>query len=157
MSHPVAADQDILNDQFVIINEKRFLGQQFGCMTQQKTNYYHFYCLCHAYHAQKRKDTKIFKRIFEDKTPDMRALLAFSIFLSIHTVATAQQFLLPAEGPFDQVRVAGNIHLQLIASNTMQLLFEEEAIPENLDVAWDENILTLKIPIDLKKKLRPST
>ncbi|TFG89820.1 MAG: hypothetical protein E4H16_02960, partial [Candidatus Atribacteria bacterium] len=80
----------------------------------------------------------------------MRALLAFSIFLSIHIATTAQQFLLPAESPFDQVKVAGNIHLQLIASNTMQLLFEEDTIPENLDVDWDENVLTLKIPIELK-------
>jgi hypothetical protein len=81
----------------------------------------------------------------------MRAILAFSIFLCLHIAATAQQFPLPSESPFDRVKVAGNIHLQLIASDTMQLRFEGEAVPEDLDIAWDENVLTLKIPIELKK------
>jgi len=81
----------------------------------------------------------------------MRALLTFSILLFIHLAVTAQEFLIPVESPFEQVRVTGNIHLQLVASDTALLLFDGEAVPELLEVEWIENRLTLKIRSELKK------
>ncbi|MCD4711186.1 MAG: DUF2807 domain-containing protein [Bacteroidales bacterium] len=81
----------------------------------------------------------------------MRALLTFSILLFIHLAVTAQEFLIPVESPFEQVRVTGNIHLQLVASDTALLLFDGEAVPELLEVEWLENRLTLKIRSELKK------
>lgn len=94
---------------------------------------------------------KIFKRIFEDKTPVMRAILTSSILWFICLAGTAQEYLLPAESPFEQVRVTGNIHLQLVASDTMLLLFDGEAVPELLDVEWGKNRLTLKTRSELTK------
>lgn len=94
---------------------------------------------------------KIFKRIFEDKTPVMRALLTFSILWFIHIAVAAQEYLLPVESPFEQVKVTGNIHLQLVASDTTLLLFEGVAVPEALELEWIENRLTLKTRSELKK------
>lgn len=81
----------------------------------------------------------------------MRALLACLILCCVHITATTQPLLLPADNPFDQVRVAGNIHLQLIASDTMQFEFNDEEIPKELNISWDEKMVTLKSPLELKK------
>lgn len=81
----------------------------------------------------------------------MRVLFALVILCCVHIPATTQPFLLPVENPFDQVKVAGNIHLQLIASDTMRFQFEGEGVPAGLDISWDEKIVTIKSPVELKK------
>lgn len=81
----------------------------------------------------------------------MRVLLTLSILWFLHLTVLAQEYLLPAESPFEQIKVTGNIHLQLMASDTILLLFEGEAVPEQLGVEWGENRLTLKTRSELKK------
>lgn len=81
----------------------------------------------------------------------MRALLTLVILWTIHFTASGQGYTLPAEIPFTQVKVAGNIHLELVASDTQYLQFEGEAPPEKLEVEWEDNRLTLKNPLELKQ------
>lgn len=81
----------------------------------------------------------------------MRVLLISLILCCVHLTATTQPLLLPAEKPFDQIRVAGNIHLQLIASDTMQFQFETDEVPKGLDISWDGKIVIFKNPLELKK------
>jgi hypothetical protein len=94
---------------------------------------------------------KIFKRIFEDKTRAMRTLITLFILWIIHFTVSGQGYILTAESPFEQIKVAGNIHLELVASDTMLLQFEGETPPEHLDVEWEENSLSLKNPLQLKQ------
>jgi hypothetical protein len=86
-----------------------------------------------------------------DKTSTMRTVISFFTLCFIPLVVAAQGYMIPAESPFDQVRVAGNIHLQLVASDSLLLQFEEEGVPEELDIAWGEQTLTLKIRSEIKK------
>jgi hypothetical protein len=63
----------------------------------------------------------------------------------------AQGYVIPAEIPFDQLEVQGNIHLQLIFSDRAQLEFEADTVPEPLKIQWSNGTLSLKNPLDLKK------
>ena len=81
----------------------------------------------------------------------MRAIIATSILWFIPLTLAAQEFLLPAVSPFEQVKVAGNIHLELVASDSAILKFEGEAEAEKLNISWSKNMLTLKNPTELKK------
>lgn len=81
----------------------------------------------------------------------MRAIISFIILLSIPLAVAAQGFLMPVVSPFEQVKVAGNIHLELVASDSTVLKFEEESEAEKLNISWSNNDLTLKTPTDLSK------
>lgn len=63
----------------------------------------------------------------------------------------AQGYVFPAEFPFEQLEVQGNIHLQLIVSDKTQLEFESDTIPEQLIMSWKDGTLSLKNPLELKK------
>lgn len=63
----------------------------------------------------------------------------------------AQGYVIPAEIPFEQLEVQGNIHLQLIISEKAQLEFETDTIPEELNISWKDGTLSLKNPLELKK------
>jgi hypothetical protein len=79
----------------------------------------------------------------------MRAMLTIFIFWIVQFTVSAQEYFLPAGSPFEQVKVAGNIHLQLVASDTMLLLFEGKTVPEDLAIEWSENRLSLKTRSEL--------
>ncbi len=81
----------------------------------------------------------------------MKAIIAFSFLWFVPLAVVAQEFLMPAVSPFEQVRVAGNIHLELVASDSTILKFEEESEAERLNISWSKNTLTLKTPTDLSK------
>ena len=81
----------------------------------------------------------------------MRTILVLSL-LGIFSQAThAQGYVIPAEIPFEQLVVQGNIHLQLIISEKTQLEFETDTIPEQLNISWSDGTLSLKNPLELKK------
>ena len=63
----------------------------------------------------------------------------------------AQGYVIPAEIPYEQLEVQGNIHLQLIISEKAQLEFESDTIPEQLNISWKDGTLSLKNPMELKK------
>jgi len=79
----------------------------------------------------------------------MRTILTYSIFLIIQITVSAQEYTIPAENNFEGVEVTGNIQLQLVASDSRQLVFEGNKIPEKLDIDWADNSLSLKTPIEL--------
>jgi len=80
----------------------------------------------------------------------MRALITFSILWIITLATNAQEYQLPIVSPFEQLKVSGNIHLQLVASDSLNLQVEGELMPENLVVEFSENQLTLKTRTQLK-------
>ncbi len=80
----------------------------------------------------------------------MRALLTFSILWIVHLALIAQEYQLPLVSPFHQLKVSGNIHVQLVASESPNLVVEGEALPENLVLEFSENWLTLKTRTQLK-------
>jgi len=63
----------------------------------------------------------------------------------------AQGYILPADIPFGQLEVQGNIHLQLMLSDKTQLEFEGDTVPEQLKITWKDGVLELKTNTDLKK------
>jgi len=80
----------------------------------------------------------------------MRALITFTVLWIIHLATIAQEYQLPLVSPFEQLRVNGGIHLQLVASDSLNLQVEGEAMPENLVIELSENRLTLKTRTQLK-------
>jgi len=120
-------------------------------MTQQKTKQEHFYCLCHTHEAQGLQGNKIFKRIFAFKHHIMRTIILVCMMGIISQALSAQKYVIPAEIPFDQLEVQGNIHLQLIHSDKTQLEFEADTVPEQLNIEWSDGILSLKNPLELKQ------
>jgi hypothetical protein len=78
----------------------------------------------------------------------MRSILIYSILLIIQITVSAQEYIVPVENNFEAVKVAGNIHLQLVASDSSQLVFEGDRVPDKLDIEWAEDGLTLKTPIE---------
>lgn len=81
----------------------------------------------------------------------MRAKIAFFILWIIPLNLAAQEFTLPSASQFKQVKVAGNIHLELIASDSTFLKFEEESEANKLNISWGNGMLTLKTPTEFKK------
>jgi hypothetical protein len=82
----------------------------------------------------------------------MRALYVFSFICFFYLSVEAQEHLLPAQSPFERVKVSGNIHLQLIASDTPRLLVDEESVPDKLDIEWGDHILILKTRSELNNE-----
>lgn len=64
---------------------------------------------------------------------------------------SAQGYVIPAEIPFEQLVVQGNIHLQLVRSDKTQLEFKADSVPEELNMEWSDGVLSLKNPLELKK------
>ena len=81
----------------------------------------------------------------------MKAIITWTILSFLHLTTPAQEYTLPAKNQVDQVKIAGNIHLVLIASDSMLLQFESDSVPETLDIEWTGNRLTLKTRSELKK------
>jgi len=81
----------------------------------------------------------------------MRAIIAIIILGFIPLAAAAQEFSLPALSPFEQIKVAGNIHLKLVSSDSTVLLFEGEDEADKINISWSKNVLSLKTPTDLSK------
>jgi hypothetical protein len=81
----------------------------------------------------------------------MKALITYFILWIIPLTLAAQEFTLPAASPFKQVRVAGNIHLELVSSDSNFLKFDEESEADKLNISWGNGMLTLNNPLDLKK------
>jgi hypothetical protein len=79
----------------------------------------------------------------------MKAFYILLFFCCLHQTMDGQQHTFPAPGPFERVKVSGNIHLQLIASDTPRLLFEGASVPEKLDIEWGDHILVLKTRSEL--------
>jgi hypothetical protein len=94
---------------------------------------------------------KLFKRIFACKMTHMRTtIVTFLLGIISHTVI-AQGYEIPAEIPFTQLEVQGNIHLLLVSSEKTKLEFETDTVPEQLDIEWSDGILSMKTPLELKK------
>ena len=81
----------------------------------------------------------------------MRTTITLFILFIIPLAIAAQDFTLPAASPFEELRVAGNIHLELVASDSNFLKFDEEAEAEKLNISWGKGVLELKTPTELKK------
>jgi hypothetical protein len=94
---------------------------------------------------------KIFKRIFEDKIRAMRVTITVSLLFILLLQAAGQQHIHKVNAPFDHVKVSGNIHLRLVASETTFLEFETEDFPESLTIEQDKSKLWLKSKTDLKQ------
>ena len=69
----------------------------------------------------------------------------------ISQALNAQGYVIPAEIPFEKLEVQGNIHLQLVSSQKIQLEFEADTVPEQLKIEWSNGTLSLKNPLELKK------
>jgi hypothetical protein len=81
----------------------------------------------------------------------MRTILLIFMLGILSPALSAQGYVLPAEIPFEQLVVQGNIHLKLVHSEKTQLEFLTDSIPEELNIEWSDGILSLKNPLDLKK------
>ena len=79
----------------------------------------------------------------------MRALYVFSVFCFFCLSLEAQEYVLPAQGPFERVKVSGNIHLELIPSESYRLKFAGDSVPEKLDLEWGDHLLILKTRSEL--------
>lgn len=81
----------------------------------------------------------------------MRTVILLCVFGMISHILNAQGFVIPAEIPFDQLEVQGNIHLELVSSDKTQLEFEADTVPEQLNIKWSNGTLSLKTPLEFKK------
>lgn len=81
----------------------------------------------------------------------MKATISLLILFLIPLAIAAQEFTLPAASSFEELRVAGNIHLELVASDSNFLKFEGEDEAEKLNISWGKGVLSLKTPTELKK------
>lgn len=81
----------------------------------------------------------------------MRTVILLCVLGFISQTLSAQGYVIPAEIPFKELAVQGNIHLQLISSDKSQLEFESDKVPEQLIIEWRDGTLSLKNPLALKK------
>ena len=81
----------------------------------------------------------------------MRTVILLCVFGLISYAINAQGYVIPAEIPFNQLEVQGNIHLELVYSDKTQLEFEADTVPEQLNIEWSNGILSLKNPLEIKK------
>jgi len=81
----------------------------------------------------------------------MRAIITICILWFIPTAVSAQSNILPSEIPFEQLQVNGNIHLQLVVSDSTLLQFEGDTVPEQLTIDLSDGMLILKNPTELNK------
>ena len=81
----------------------------------------------------------------------MRTVILICLIGIMSHTLNGQGYVIPAEIPFDQLTVQGNIHLQLLSSDKTQLEFESDTIPKELSIEWKDGTLNLKNPLELKK------
>ncbi|MDF1575523.1 MAG: DUF2807 domain-containing protein [Bacteroidales bacterium] len=81
----------------------------------------------------------------------MRALTSLIVLCLFLLTSSGQEYQIPLEQPFEKLKISGNIHLQLVASDSLSLVVEEESMPEILEVEYEESILILKNRTGLKK------
>lgn len=81
----------------------------------------------------------------------MRTIILIYLLGFFSHALSAQGYVIPAEIPFNQLEVQGNIHLQLISSDKPQLEFRTDKVPEQLNIDWGDGTLRLKNPMELKK------
>lgn len=81
----------------------------------------------------------------------MRAIISIFILCIIPLAGRSQNLTLKAEFPVEQIKISGNIHLILEASDSVRLQFETVSIPEKLGIDWTETKLTLKTRTELTK------
>ena len=74
----------------------------------------------------------------------------FLLFLS-PLIGFAQSYTFPVESPVEQVRVTGNIHLELVPAERMLLEFKSDTVPEQLHITWSDGVLILRTPTELKE------
>jgi hypothetical protein len=81
----------------------------------------------------------------------MKVLMTYSLFWFIPLLGFAQTYTFPVESPVEQVKVNGNIHMELVAADRMFLEFQSDTVPEQLHITWSDGVLTLRTPTELKK------
>ena len=81
----------------------------------------------------------------------MKVLMTYSLFWLIPFLGFSQSYTFPVESPVEQVKVNGNIHLELVAADRMFLEFQSDTVPEQLHITWSDGVLTLRTPTELKK------
>jgi hypothetical protein len=63
--------------------------------------------------------------------------------------ALGQEQPLDLEAPFEKLKVSGNIHLELVSSDTQQLIIVSEESAETVDIETGEGLLILKAKSEL--------
>jgi hypothetical protein len=81
----------------------------------------------------------------------MKVLMTCSLFWFIPLLVTAQSYTFPVESPVEQVKVNGNIHLELVAADRMFLEFQSDTVPDQLHITWSDGELILRTPTELKQ------
>ena len=81
----------------------------------------------------------------------MRVIFSLFLLLVFHFLSLAQSSSLAVENPFEQIKISGNLHVTLGRSDSMELQFDSDSVPENLSIEWGDNKLTMKTHTELKK------
>jgi hypothetical protein len=81
----------------------------------------------------------------------MRVIAIVSLLFALLKPASGQEHIHKLNTPFEQLRVAGNIHLLLLPSESNYLEFESASFPESLVVEQDLSQLVLKTKTELKQ------
>jgi hypothetical protein len=81
----------------------------------------------------------------------MKLLSIVIISILALTQAAGQEKTIPLETPFSLLKVSGNIHLELVSSDTQQLILLSEEKPEDMEVKVQGEQLNLKTKSELSK------
>jgi hypothetical protein len=81
----------------------------------------------------------------------MKVLMTCVLFWFIPLPGSAQSYTFPVESPVEQVKVNGNIHLELVAADRIFLEFQSDTVPEQLHITWSDGVLILRTPTELKQ------
>ena len=86
----------------------------------------------------------------------MKLIYFFIIACTALYQAAGQENSIPIETPFKYLKVSGNIHLELVSSDSQQLFILSEDNPEELDIESGDERLLLKTKSELSKSLQSS-
>ncbi len=81
----------------------------------------------------------------------MKAIMTCFLLWFILWPGSAQSYNFPVESPVKQVKVSGNVHLELVAADRMFLQFESDTVPEELHITWSDGVLILRTRTELKQ------
>jgi len=81
----------------------------------------------------------------------MRVIINLSLLCTLLIPVSGQEHVHKLNTPFEQLRVVGNIHLQLLPAETNYLEFETASFPESLILEQDLSQLVLKTKTELKQ------
>lgn len=81
----------------------------------------------------------------------MRVIVVISLLFALLKPVSGQVHIHKLNTPFEQLKVAGNIHLRLLPSDDNYLEFETASFPESLVVEQDLSQLLLKTKTELKQ------